>query len=156
MNGILIRWLTLTVAIIFTSYLLDGIQVEGFASAFFAAAILGILNAVFRPILILLTLPINILTIGFFTFVINALMLKMASSVISGFEVYGFWSAIFGALIISTISWLLNSFISERGTVTYYRTDHRRRHPDHGTRRYQNTPDNNTIDLEDKGDNRWE
>jgi len=74
MNGIFIRWLTLTGAIIVTSYLLDGIQVSGFVSAFFAAAMLGILNALFRPILILLTLPINILTLGFFTFVINALI----------------------------------------------------------------------------------
>jgi len=90
MNGIFIRWLTLTGAIIVTSYLLDGIQVSGFVSAFFAAAMLGILNALFRPILILLTLPINILTLGFFTFVINALMLKTASGVISGFEVIGF------------------------------------------------------------------
>ncbi len=61
MNGILIRWLTLTGAIILTSYLLDGIHVSGFVTAFFAAAMLGILNALFRPILILLTLPINIL-----------------------------------------------------------------------------------------------
>ena len=117
MNGIFIRWLTLTGAIIFTSYLLDGIQVSGFVTAFFAAAMLGILNALFRPILILLTLPINILTLGFFTFVINALMLKTASGVISGFDVDGFWSAIFGSLIISAISWLLNSFVNERGSV---------------------------------------
>ena len=89
----------------------------GFFSAFFAAAALGILNALFRPILILLTLPINILTLGLFTFIINALMLKMASGVIPGFEVYGFWTAVFGSLIISVVSWLLNSFISDRGRV---------------------------------------
>ena len=77
MNGIFIRWLTLTGAIIITSYLLDGIRVSGFVSAFFAAAMLGILNALFRPIIIILTLPINILTLGFFTFVINALLLQI-------------------------------------------------------------------------------
>ena len=131
MNGIFLRWLILTFAIIATSYLIDGIQVSGFLSAFFAAAILGILNAFFRPILFILTLPVNILSLGLFTFVINALMLMMVSGVISGFKVYGFWSAVFGSLLISLVSWLLTSFISERGTVQY-------------------------IDLKKVGDNRWE
>ena len=131
MNGIFLRWLILTFAIIATSYLIDGIQVSGFLSAFFAAAILGILNAFFRPILLILTLPVNILSLGLFTFVINALMLMMVSGVISGFKVYGFWSAVFGSLLISLVSWLLTSFISERGTVQY-------------------------IDLKHVGGNRWE
>jgi putative membrane protein len=149
MKGILIRWLTTTAAIVGTSYLLDGIQVSGFISAFFAGALLGILNAFFRPIALLLTLPINILTLGLFTFIINALMLKMASAVIPGFDVYGFWTAIFGSLMISLISWLLNSFLSEQATLTS--SIHIRQRPD-ATKR---TPDD-TIDLEDKGDNRWE
>lgn len=119
MRGIFLRWLILTTAIIISSYLLDGINVSGFLSAFFAAAILGILNAFFRPILLILTLPINILSLGFFTFVINAVLLMMASGVISGFEVHGFWTAIFGSLIISLISAILTSFINERGTVQY-------------------------------------
>ena len=131
MHGITIRWLTLTLAIIVTSYLLDGIQVGGFWSAFFAAAVLGILNAFFRPIILILTLPINILTMGLFTFAINALLLMMASGIISGFHVAGFWSAVFGALLISVVSWLINGFISERGTVEY-------------------------INLKHKGRNRWE
>ena len=165
MNGILIRWLTLTGAIILTSYLLDGIHVGGFVTAFFAAAMLGILNALFRPILILLTLPINILTLGFFTFVINALMLKMASAVITGFDVDGFWSAIFGSLIISAISWLLNSFVNERGSVAFQRVDPGTRHPnrtrpDKQSKNTQDTIDSknnhDTIDLENKGDDRWE
>jgi putative membrane protein len=156
MNGIFIRWLTLTGAIIVTSYLLDGIQVSGFVSAFFAAAMLGILNALFRPILILLTLPINILTLGFFTFVINALMLKTASGVISGFEVYGFWSAIFGSLIISAISWLLNSFVNEKGSVIHRRADPNPRYPSRGRNENQNKIENDTIDLKNKGDDRWE
>ena len=130
MKGILIRWLVLTAAIIVASYLLEGIQVKGFLSAFFAAAILGVLNAFFRPILIILTLPINILTLGLFTFIINALLLKMASGVISGFDVRGFWAAVFGSIIISVVSWALNSFISPKGRVEY-------------------------IDLKKKGD-RWE
>ncbi len=119
MNGLLVRWLLLTISIIVTSYLVDGIHVTSFFSAFFAAAVLGILNALFRPILILITLPINILTLGLFTFVINALLLKMASGVVPGFYVQGFWSAVFGSLIISLVSWMLNSFVNERGRIKY-------------------------------------
>lgn len=150
MNGIFVRWLTLTVAIVFTSYLLDGIHVSGFFSALLAAAILGILNAFLRPIALVLTLPINILSLGFFTFVINALMLKMASGIIAGFDVTGFWTAIFGSLFISIISWLLNSFINERGTVTSFDAEFKAR------RRPRQPADNDTIDLEHKGDDHWE
>jgi putative membrane protein len=131
MKGIVIRWLILTAAIMFASYVIDGIQVKGFFTALFAAAILGILNAFFRPILIILTLPINILSLGLFTFIINAILLKMASGVISGFEVYGFWSAVFGSLLISMVSWALSSFINEKGRMEY-------------------------IDLKKKDGNRWE
>ncbi len=131
MKGILVRWLVLTVAIIFASYLISGIQVSGFFSALFAAALLGILNVFFRPILLILTLPINIMTLGLFTFIINALILKMASGVIPGFEVHGFWSAVFGALVISAFNWILNSLINERGRVDY-------------------------VDLRKKDDGRWE
>lgn len=119
------RWLVLTAAIVIASYLISGIEVNGFFSAFFAAAILGILNIFFRPILFILTLPINLLTFGLFTFVINALLLKMASGVISGFQVHGFWSALFGALVISVVNWLLTSFINKQGRVEY--TDLRKR-----------------------------
>jgi putative membrane protein len=117
MKGIVIRWLILTAAIMLTAYLLEGIQVDGFFSALAAAAILGILNAVFRPVLIFLTLPINILTLGLFTFVINGLLLMMASCSISGFNVNGFWAAFFGSIIISIVSWLLGSFVNEKGRV---------------------------------------
>ncbi len=115
--GIFIRWLILTAAIMAASYLIDGIRVSGFFSAFCAAAVLGILNALFRPILFILTLPINIMTFGLFTFVINALLLKMASGVIPGFDVHGFWSAVFAALIISGVNWILSSFINEQGRI---------------------------------------
>ena len=115
--GIFIRWLILTAAIVAASYLIDGIRISGFFSAFFAAAVLGILNALFRPILFILTLPINIMTLGLFTFIINALLLKMASGVISGFDVHGFWSAVFAALIISGVNWILSSFINEQGRI---------------------------------------
>jgi len=119
LKGLLIRWLILTISIILTSYLYDGIYVASFSSALFAALVLGILNALFRPILLLITLPINILTLGLFTFVINALLLKMVSGVVAGFYVHGFWSAVFGSLIISLASWLLSSFVSDRGRISY-------------------------------------
>ncbi len=117
MRGILVRWLILTVAIMLTAYLMDGIEVRGFGSAIAAAAILGVLNAFFRPILFILTLPLNVLTLGLFTFIINALLLMMASGVISGFVVRGFWAAVFGSLLISLASWLLSSFINDQGQV---------------------------------------
>jgi len=125
MRGILLRWLVLTASIILASYLIDGIRVSGFFSAFFAAAILGILNAFLRPVILLLTLPFNILTLGLFTFVINAFMLQMASVVISGFKVHGFWTAVFGSLVISIVSSLASSFINERGTVSRIELNHR-------------------------------
>jgi hypothetical protein len=96
------------------------------------------------------------LTLGFFTFVINALMLKTASAVIKGFDVYGFWSAIFGALIISVISWALNAFINERGSVTYYKVDRRTGYANRGGHQKSRARDHDTIDLENKGDDRWE
>jgi putative membrane protein len=125
MRGIALRWLTLTGAILFSAYLFDGIRVSGFMSALFAAGLLGILNAFFRPIALLLTLPINILSLGLFTFVVNALMLKMASGVITGFEVRGFWTAVFGSLFISLISWALSTFISDKGRVDVIDLKHR-------------------------------
>ncbi|MFO7800885.1 MAG: phage holin family protein [Desulfovermiculus sp.] len=119
MHGILIRWLALTLAILLCAYLIDGIHLSGFFSAIGAAAFLGILNALFRPLLILVTLPINILTLGLFTFVINAILLLMVSGVVSGLQIQGFWSALGGALIISVISWLLSSFVSDKGRLEY-------------------------------------
>lgn len=120
----------MTFAIFMAAYMIDGIRVSGLPAAIMAAAVLGILNAFFRPILLILTLPLNILTLGLFTFVINAILLMMASGVIGGFDVDGFGSALLGSLFISLVSWLLTMFISERGTVQY-------------------------IDLKYKGGNRW-
>lgn len=137
MIGIVIRWLILTVAITLASYLIDGIRVSGFFTAFFTAAVLGILNVFFRPIVLILTLPVNVMTLGLFTFVINAFMLKMASGVIPGFEVRGFWPAVFGALIISAVNWGLGSFINEKGRVEKVER------PDY-------------LDLEKRDDDTWE
>lgn len=128
MKGLFIRWLALTLAILLASSIIDGIDATGFWAAFFAAAILGVLNAFFRPILFVLTLPINILTLGLFTFVINAVMLMMVAGVISGFTVTGFGPALLGSLVISLVSWGLTSLVSERGTIEVI--DLRRREDD--------------------------
>lgn len=118
MKGILVRWLVLTTAILVTAYLIEGIHVSGFFSAFLTAAVLGILNAFLRPLLILLTLPINVLTLGLFTFVINAFLLMMASGAVSGFVVESFGYALLGSMIISIFNWALSSFINDQGQVT--------------------------------------
>jgi putative membrane protein len=117
---VFLRWLVLTASVLASSWFLDGIQVGGFMSALLAAGLLGIFNAVLRPLLIVLTLPINILSLGLFTFVVNALLLKMVSSFVPGFEVHGFWTAVFGAIIIGGVSWLLNMFIGGRGRMERY------------------------------------
>ena len=131
MKGLVVRWLFLTVTIFMAAYMIDGIRVSGFPSAILAAAALGVLNAFVRPILLILTLPLNILTLGLFTFAINATLLMMASGVIRGFDVDSFGAALLGGLFISAVSWLLTSFIGKQGTVQF-------------------------IDLKHKGGNRWE
>ncbi len=119
MQGLFFRWLILTVAIVICAYLIEGIYVSGFFSALVAGAFLGILNALFRPLLLIITLPVNILTLGLFTFVINAVLLLMVSGVVTGLEIRSFWSALGGALIIALISWVLMAFVSDRGRVEY-------------------------------------
>ncbi len=115
--GIIIKWLILTAALTLASYLIDGIRVSGFFCALSTAAILGFLNIFFRPILLILTLPINIVSLGLFTFVVNAVMLKMASGLISCFEVHGFWPAVFGSVVISAVNFILSSFVISQGRV---------------------------------------
>jgi putative membrane protein len=119
MQGLAVRWVILAGAIVVASYLLDGIEITGFFPALGAAAMLGILNAFLRPVLIILTLPINVLSFGLFTFIINALLLKMVSGVIPGFDVHGFWAAVWGSLIITAVNWLLHAFINDRGRVEF-------------------------------------
>ncbi len=84
-------------------------------SALFAAAVLGILNALVRPLLILLTLPLTIVTLGFFILVINALLFQLASALVPGLHVASFWSAVFASVIVSIVSWILNSMVAEEG-----------------------------------------
>ncbi|MDD5475825.1 MAG: phage holin family protein [Syntrophales bacterium] len=139
---ILIRWFILTFAVMVASYLIEGVQITNFFAALFTAAVLGFLNTFFRPILLILTLPINVLSLGLFTFIINALLLKMASGVVPGFTVLGFWSAIFAALIISIVSALIEAVLRVTG----------------GGGEPPMGPENREdyIDLEKKAGNRWE
>ena len=115
MRGLVIRWLVSAAALYLTSLVVRGIEVQGVGSLFFAAATIGILNAVVRPLILLLTLPLNIVTLGLFTLVVNAAMLKLASEVVRGFEVHGFWSALGGWLLLSLFTFLINVVIGETG-----------------------------------------
>ena len=126
MKGVLVRWVISALSLLFVGYVLPGVEVENFFYAMVAAAFLGILNAVIRPVLILLTLPLTIFTLGFFIFVINGLMLWLMSGIIKGIHITGFWSAFAGALILSIVSWLTSSYVSDRGRVEYIDLRHDR------------------------------
>jgi putative membrane protein len=100
------------VAILIISYLFPTmIRVDGFWAALVAAFLLGIVNTILRPILVLLTLPITVLTLGLFLLIINGLMLWLVSALVRGFYVSGFWGAVFGSILISIVSWLLSRFL---------------------------------------------
>ncbi len=114
MKSLFLRWLINTGAIVLASYLIRGIHIESVWVAVIAAALLGIINAFLRPILILLTLPINILTLGLLTFVINGFLFYAVSWVVKGFEIKSFWAAFFGALIISIVNWLCSGLFHPR------------------------------------------
>jgi putative membrane protein len=119
MHGLFLRWLLNAVALWLTSEIISGIHVEGIAPLFFAAIVLGIFNAVLRPLLIIVTLPVNLLTLGLFTFIINGVMLYLTASVVRGFTIDGFGSAVVGALVLSIVSFVLNLFIADSGRIEY-------------------------------------
>ncbi len=144
MQGILVRWLITTIAILIATELVSGVKVEGFATALVAAAILGVLNALVRPVLILLTLPLTIVTLGVFILVINALLFQLAGAIIPGLVVDSFWSALWASLIVSIVSWITNYWgaggHSERIVIE-------RRHGHGG---------DDTIDMRRGRDGKWE
>ena len=111
MLRLLIVWLINALALLTVAYVLPGIQVADFGSAMIAAVVLGLVNAVIRPILILLTLPATILTLGLFIFVINGLLFWFVGSTLQGFTVSGFWWGFFGAIVYSIVSWALASVL---------------------------------------------
>jgi putative membrane protein len=102
------RWLILTIAICLAPYVIQGISVRSLVDALLAGLILGILNLIIKPIIQIITIPINIITLGLFTLVINAILLEMVAWFIPGFYVATFWSALWGGLMISIVSGILN------------------------------------------------
>jgi putative membrane protein len=108
----IVRLIINMVAILVISYLFPKmIRVDSFLSALVAAFLLGIVNTILRPILVLLTLPLTIVTLGLFLLVINGLMLWLVSALVRGFQVSGFWGAVLGSILISIVSWILSRFL---------------------------------------------
>lgn len=104
MKKILINWVLAVIAIAIATYILPGVHILDMAAAFVAALVLGVVNAVFRPVLLLLTLPINFLTLGLFTFVINAFLVLLVSALVPGFQVDGFGWALLFSLVLSLVN----------------------------------------------------
>ena len=113
MQYFVFRWF-ITAFAVFVAASIVGIDYTGVGCLLGASLLLGIINAFVRPILLFLSFPLILLTLGLFIFIINALMLKFVSEIVPCFRVHGFWSAVFGAIIISFVSWLLSAFF--RGT----------------------------------------
>ena len=106
---LLAKWLLSAVALLAVSYLYSGVQVQSFTSALLAAFVIGLLNTIVRPILVVLTLPVTVLTLGLFLFVINALMFWWAASMLDGFQVTGFGAALLGSLLYTLMGVVIES-----------------------------------------------
>lgn len=111
MARMLIGWLLNAIALLAVAYLLPSIQVASFGAALLAALVLGLVNTLIRPVLVVLTLPVTLLTLGLFLLVINGLLFWLVGNLLDGFSVGGFWPGVFGALLYSLISWLLGSLL---------------------------------------------
>ena len=108
----ILLWILNAVALLAVTWLLpNSIHVASFGSALLAALILGLVNALVRPVLLVLTLPVTLLTLGLFIFVLNGLMFWLAGSLIDGFVVAGFWPAVFGSMVYSVVSWALSGLL---------------------------------------------
>ena len=108
---ILVRWLLLAAALLLVAHLYSGVEVRSFGAAMVAALVLGLLNTLLRPILVLMTFPVTVITLGLFLFVINALMFYFAASLLSGFEVRGFGAALIGSLIYSVCGLVIDAAV---------------------------------------------
>ena len=112
MIHILIQWLINALAVYATAHILDGIHIKSFGAAILVALVLGLVNAVVRPILVFFSIPFIIVTLGLFLFVINAFLLQIAASLVGGFSIDSFGWAIAGSVVISVISWILSSLFN--------------------------------------------
>lgn len=110
---LLLRWALSAMALMLLPQLIDAIRVDSFYAALAAALFIGLVNALIRPILIIITLPINILTLGLLTFVINGLLFWFVASFIKGFTVTGFWPAVIGAILYSIATWAINLLLRD-------------------------------------------
>jgi putative membrane protein len=117
MRGLVVRWLVSALALWLTSSIVRGIEIRGFASLLLAAAMIGIINAFVRPVVLVLTLPLSVVTLGLFVLVVNAAMLGLASAFVPGFEVHGFWAALWGWLLLSFFTFVINVLIGEHGRI---------------------------------------
>jgi len=115
---LILIWCCNALALLAVAYLLPGVRVDGLGSALIAALVLGLINTLIRPLLILLTLPVTVLSLGLFILVINGLLFWFAGSMLRGFEVSGFWVGMMGALLYSIISYVLSLLIPKNGTNT--------------------------------------
>ena len=109
---LILIWILNAVALLVVAYILPGITVASFGSALIAALVLGLLNALVKPVLVILTLPITVVTLGLFLLVLNALVCWFAGSILKGFQVNGFWWAVIGAIVYSIVSGLLSGLLS--------------------------------------------
>ena len=101
---LLLKWVLFTLIVLFTAWIIPGISVENILTAFIVAIVLALINVFIKPLLNLITLPINVLTLGVFTLIINAFLLMFVAYLVPGFEIDGFWSAFFGAILLSLLS----------------------------------------------------
>jgi putative membrane protein len=113
--GLLVRWGVNSIALFAVVHLVAGVRIERWQSILAGALVIGLLNAFLRPLLILLTLPVNFLTLGLFTLVVNGFIFYLAASLVKGFYVAGFWSAMVSALVFSIVSFFLNLLVDSGG-----------------------------------------
>ena len=106
-------WLVNVLALLAVACLIPSVSIASPAAALFAALVLGLVNAIIRPVLVLLTLPVTVLTLGLFIFVINGLLFWGVGSLVPGFDVAGFWSGVLGAIAFSLVSWLLSALVQK-------------------------------------------
>jgi putative membrane protein len=109
--GILVNWLVTTLAVLIAAYVLPGVNVRNFFAGLLTALMLGLVNAILRPILVILTLPLTVVTLGLFIFVINALLVLLTSAIVPGFEVRSFWWALLFSLLFSIVSFILHRIL---------------------------------------------
>jgi putative membrane protein len=115
--GFFVRVVVNILAIILAAAIVPGVRLDGVVAAIAAGVLLGLVNAIVRPVLLILTLPITLVTLGLFLLVLNGLCLWLVASVVRGFTVSGFWAAFLGALVVSVVSWVVTALVSDSGKL---------------------------------------